>query len=145
MTKGKKKKEEEKKGSNPEMAEPKKIEPDPIVIPNNVSDDREFEDSIPRAAKFIDPKTNTPSEEWIRMNELVYTALDYAESMPFSNEVIRCLHRYYISFKAGKEFDAVPLFNQLSNMKLDDKRNAFRRLMGEKLDEYLLAKKLPQK
>lgn len=139
MTKGKKKKEE--------VSGMKKIEPDPIVIPKEPEHFEEDMEEIlsPRASKFLDRKKGEVDQDWIRMNDLLYSSLDYTETVPFKNEVIRLLYRYYAIFKSGRSFNADRLFDILFETKEDPDRIGFRVVLGEKLDEYLLAKKTSRK
>lgn len=138
MTKEKKKKEE--------VSEKKKIEPDPIVIPKEPTFEEDQEKALsPRAKVFFDREKGEVDEEWILMNEILYSALDYTETIPFKKDVIKLLYRYYVSYKSKKEFNADALFEKLSNANADPDRSGFRILMGHKLDQYLLAKKCSQK
>jgi hypothetical protein len=129
-----------------EMAknETKEIKPDPIIIHKESDDSDEESLLVPRASKFID-KTGHPSEEWVRMNEILYIALDYADSMPFRNDILKQIRRCYRAFSSGKAFNTDFIFDMLSKVDLDPNLTSFRRLMGEKLDEYLLAKKSTRK
>jgi hypothetical protein len=134
----------DKKTKDKKDAQIKDIKPDPIII-HEESEDLDEESLLePRASKFID-KTGHPSEEWVRMNEILYTALDYADSMPFRNDILKQIRRCYRAFSSGKAFNADAIFDILSKVDLDPKLTSFRRLMGEKLDEYLLAKKSARK
>lgn len=142
MSKGKKKSTME----NPELVELKKIEPDPIVIPKEPTFEEDQEQVLsPRAKGFFDREKGEVDEEWIRMNETLYSALDYTESVPFKNDVIKLLYRYYVAYKSKRPFNADALFDRLSDANADPDRSGFRVLMGEKLDQYLLAKKSARK
>lgn len=100
---------------------------------------KDVETSLKRVSKFVDKNSGKPSEEWIRLNDLLFSAIDCTDSRygPFPAHILRQIQRFRAAHLSGHDFDPTSLFESLFNMDQEE-TNTFRQKMGEKMDQFLL-------
>jgi hypothetical protein len=78
--------------------------------------------------------------KWIRLRELLITALDLTDEIPVNKGILRLILRTYESYKIGKELDCKNLFSQIENIQKDDTRKEFRETLIDKFEQYCVAR-----
>jgi len=101
---------------------------------------KDVENSLKRVSKFVDKNSGKPSEEWIRLNDLLFSAIDCTDSRygPFPAHILRQIQRFRAAHLSGHDFDPTSLFESLFNMDQEETYTSFRQKMGEKMDQFLL-------
>jgi hypothetical protein len=101
---------------------------------------KDIENSLERVSKFLDKDSGKPSEEWLRLNDMLFSAIDFTDSRYglFPAHILKQIQRFRAAHISGHDFDPTSIFEHLIKMDQDETYTSFRQKMGEKMDQFLL-------